>query len=171
MGEKRKRQINFVVECEDGEVRVDRREHQGLKWCDAGEVDEVGITEEVREVLKKAFQTHTNENGQPRVRRFDASGFLNTPGILCMYPLDLVNANPPTSFKMLLIPIIKYNTPIIPYQFLQTPLPPCIPTLKHFNRSPLHPIPRCHIASPTPVGYTVLESILPRGGAFILTTM
>jgi len=56
-GRGRTLQLNFDVRTQgDGdEVRINSEEHQGFKWCDWGEVEEIGVTERMRGYLRDAF--------------------------------------------------------------------------------------------------------------------
>jgi len=49
-------QLNFMVEVEDGEVKVNPEEHSTAVWADEKDIEELEMTDGMRVLVRKAFK-------------------------------------------------------------------------------------------------------------------
>jgi hypothetical protein len=50
-------QLNFLVRA-GGNVVINQEEHQRYKWCTETEVEQIGVTDSIRQVLREVFEAH-----------------------------------------------------------------------------------------------------------------
>jgi 8-oxo-dGTP pyrophosphatase MutT (NUDIX family) len=53
---KRAIQLNYVVACSEGEIKLSSDEHSESVWAAEGELDNLNITDDMRKVVREAFR-------------------------------------------------------------------------------------------------------------------